>query len=145
LFRSLTACWTKGKYARYPYYLCPTKGCESYGKSIRRAVIEGEFQALLHDLRPAPELFSAARAMFDDLWNHRLASTAASRTSLKAELAKVERDIERFLDRVAQAEPLSVIYENRIRLLEERKIEISEKLANCGRPLRSCDETLRTS
>jgi site-specific DNA recombinase len=143
----LTACWTKGKYSRYPYYLCPKKGCESYGKSIRRAAIEGEFEALLHDLRPAPELFSVARAMFEDLWNYRLASAEASRTSLKAELAKVERDIERFLDRIAQAEPLSVItvYENRIRRLEERKIEISEKIANCGRPLRGFDETLRTS
>jgi site-specific DNA recombinase len=85
--------------------------------------------------------------MVEDLWNHRLASEKASRTSLKTELAKVERDIERFLDRIAQAEPLSVItvYENRIRRLEERKIEISEKIANCGRPLRSFDETLRTS
>jgi hypothetical protein len=35
----LTACWTKGKYSRYPYYLCPKRGCESYGKSIRRAAI----------------------------------------------------------------------------------------------------------
>lgn len=143
----LTACWTKGKYSRYPYYLCPRKGCESYGKSIRRAAIEGEFEALLHDLRPAPELFSAARAMFEDLWNERLATAEARRTSLKAELAKVERDIERFLDRIAQADLPSVItaYENRIRRLEERKIEISEKIANCGRPLRSFDETLRTS
>src|SRR5690606_28443148 len=67
----LTACWTKGKYSRFPYYLCPRKGCESYGKSIRRATIEGEFETLLHDLRPAPELFSVARAMFEDLWNDR--------------------------------------------------------------------------
>lgn len=143
----LTACWTKGKYSRYPYYLCPRKGCESYGKSIRRAAIEGEFEELLHDLRPAPELFSVARAMFEDLWNHRLATAETRRSSLKAALAKVERDIERFLDRVAQAELPSVItaYENRIRRLEERKIEISEKIANCGRPLRSFDETLRTS
>lgn len=28
---------------------------------------------------------------------------------------------------------------------EERKIEISERIANCRRPLRSFDETLRTS
>jgi chromosome segregation ATPase len=112
----------------------PRKGCESYGKSIRRAAIEGEFEALLHELRPAPELFSAARAMFEDLWNHRLASAESRRTSLKADLAKVERDIERFLDRIAQAERPSVItaYENRIRKLEERKIEISEKVTNCN-------------
>ena len=36
-------------------------------------------------------------------------------------------------------------HENRIRRLEERKIEINERIANCGRPLRSFDETLRTS
>jgi site-specific DNA recombinase len=100
----LTACWTKGKYSRYPYYLCPRKGCESYGKSIRRATIEGEFEALLHELRPAPELFSAARAMFEDLWNHRLATAEARRSSLKTELAKVERDVEQFLDRIANAQ-----------------------------------------
>jgi hypothetical protein len=75
----LTACWTKGKYSRYPYYLCPKKGCESYGKSVRRAAIEGEFEALLHELRPAPELFAAARAMFEDLWNHRLATAEMAR------------------------------------------------------------------
>src|SRR5690606_27972010 len=94
-----------------------------------------------------PELFSVARAMFEDLWNRRLATAEANRSSLKNQLAKVERDIERFLDRIAQAEPLSVItvYENRIRRLEERKIEISEKVAHCGRPLRTFDETLRTS
>src|SRR5690606_30452986 len=78
----LPACWTKGKYSRYPYYLCPKKGCESYGKSIRRAAIEGEFETLLRERRPAPELFSAARAMFQDLWNCRLASAEAAGTSL---------------------------------------------------------------
>jgi site-specific DNA recombinase len=143
----LTACWATGKYSRYPYYLCPKRGCESYGKSIRRDAIEGEFEALLHQLQPAPALFSAARAMFEDLWNHRLATAEARGSGLKTELAKIERDIERFLDRIAQAQLPSVItaYENRIRRLEERKIEISEKIASCGSPLRSFDETLRTS
>ena len=35
-------------------------------------------------------------------------------------------------------------YENRIRELEGDKIELGEQIANCGRPLRSFDETLRT-
>lgn len=98
----LTACWTKGKYLRYPYYLCPKRGCEIYGKSIRRATIEGEFEALLHQLRPAPRLFRVARAMFEDLWNQRLATTETSRSGLETELAKIEREVEQFLDRIAQ-------------------------------------------
>lgn len=143
----LTACWTTGKYLRYPYYLCPKRGCESYGKSIRRATIEGEFETLLHQLRPAPALFRVARAMFEDLWNQRLATAETSRSGLETELAKIERDVEQFLDRIAQAQLPSVItaYENRIRRLEERKIEIGERITNCGRPLRSFDEALRTS
>jgi site-specific DNA recombinase len=68
-------------------------------------------------MRPAPALFSATRTMFEDLWNHRLASAEARKSSLKTELAKVERDVEQFLDRIANAQLPSVItaYENRIR------------------------------
>ena len=41
------------------------------------------------------------------LWNNRPASAKPDRSSLTSQLAKVERDIERFLDRIAQTEPLS--------------------------------------
>jgi hypothetical protein len=80
-----------------------------YGKSIRRAAIEGEFEPLLHELRPVPEMFSAAPAMSEDLWNHRLATAEARRSCLKIELTKVERDVEQFLDRIANAQLPSVI------------------------------------
>ncbi|WP_258195682.1 hypothetical protein [Nitrosomonas ureae] len=36
-------------------------------------------------------------------------------------------------------------YEKKIRQLEEEKIEIDEKIAKCGRPLQSFDETFRTA
>jgi Putative transposase len=36
-------------------------------------------------------------------------------------------------------------YEKRIRELEQRKIVLAERIANCGRPLRDFDESLRTS
>jgi site-specific DNA recombinase len=54
-------------------------------------------------------------------------------------VAKIEHDVEQFLDRIAHATVPSVTapYENRIWQLEERRIELSEKTANCGRPLRS--------
>lgn len=125
----------------------PQAGLRNYGKSIRRATIEGEFEKLLHQLRPAPALLRVARAMFENLWNHRLATAETRKSGLETELAKVERDVEQFLDRIAQAELASVItaYENRIRQLEERQVEISERITNCGQPLRSFDEALRTS
>jgi len=77
----------------------------------------------------------------------RLASGAAQTHSLKSELVKIEREVEQFLDRIADTEVPSIIsaYEHRIRKLEARKLEVAEKIANCGRPLRSFDETLRTA
>ncbi|MER0239377.1 zinc ribbon domain-containing protein, partial [Fulvimarina sp. MAC8] len=63
----LTACWSKVSHGRYPYYHCPKHGCESYVKSLRRADIEGEFEARLKTPQPIDALFCVARAMFKDL------------------------------------------------------------------------------
>ncbi|ACE83360.1 Site-specific recombinase [Cellvibrio japonicus Ueda107] len=143
----LTSCWTTGRNKYYPYYLCCKKGCSSYGKSIRRDVIEGEFDALLRAVQPTPGLFKVASRMFEDLWNHRLSAGHERIHHLKAELTKVDRQIEQFLSRIADTEIESIIqtYEDRIRKLEEQKIMVKEKIVECGRPVRSFDETLRTA
>jgi site-specific DNA recombinase len=65
----LTACWSKGRSARHPYYLCHRKGCPEYGKSIRRDVLEGQFEALLNELRPSASLFKLANVLFRKFWN----------------------------------------------------------------------------
>ena len=144
---SLTACWSKGRLDYHPYYLCRQRGCESYGKSIRRSVIEEEFAELLQDMQPSATLFKAARAMLQDLWDHRLASGAERVKALKAELGKVNGQVEQFLDRIGDATVPSVIaaYETRIKALEDRKIVLAEKIAATGRPVRSFDETVRTA
>ncbi|MEM7198394.1 MAG: recombinase family protein, partial [Pseudomonadota bacterium] len=53
----LTANWSKSKTGKkHPYYLCFTKGCPSYRKSIRRDALEGDFGALLKRMQPAQKL-----------------------------------------------------------------------------------------
>ncbi len=143
----LTSCWSKGRNGSYPYYLCHKRGCKSYGKSIKRETLEGEFENILRSLQPTQGLFTVARKMFEDLWNHRLAMTTDRIRTLKTDLSKIEKQIEQFLDRIADTDTLSIIktYESRIRKLEEQKIVIEEKIAQCGRPARSFDETLRTA
>ncbi len=44
-----------------------------------------------------------------------------------------------------RAAKIRLAYETRIHKLEEQKIIVSEKIANCGRPVRGFEETLRTS
>jgi site-specific DNA recombinase len=144
----LTACWSSGgSGGRYPYYLCPKRGCEHYGKSIRRSVLEGEFKALLARLQPSRKLIQITTLMFEELWSHRLASGAARVKVLQAELAKVERHETQLLDRIVEASAPAVVkaYENRIQKLAAEKVALGEKIANCGRPLKSFNETLRTA
>ena len=143
----LTACWSKGRVSHHPYYLCPKRGCESYGKSIRRSLIEGQFEELLRDLEPSANLFLTAKAMFKKLWDHRLASGEAQTRAFKGELQKTEKQIEQLLTRIVETDVPSVIkvYEERIRKLEEEKVLLAEKGENVGRPQKSFDETLRTA
>lgn len=143
----LTSCWSKGRSGHHPYYLCVKRGCASYGKSIRRDVLEGQFEELLKDMVPSTNLFKGGFAMFKKLWDHRLASGETRTRSLKIELAKIEAQVEQFLDRIADANVPSVVtaYENRIQKLEDQKIVLAEKIASSGRPLKTFDESLRTA
>lgn len=56
----------------------------------------------------------------------------------------MERQADKLLDRIMDADLPSVIkaYENKIKNCEEEKLLIAEKIANCGKPLRSFEQTL---
>lgn len=40
---ALTSCISRGHRGQYPYYLCHTRDCVSYGKSIRQALLKLAF------------------------------------------------------------------------------------------------------
>lgn len=143
----LTANWTKGRSNHYPYYLCRTKGCASEAKSIARSTIEAEFAELLRALCPTPELVSLASHLFRDLWDQKLAAGAATKKQLSAELMQIERKIEQLLDRLIETDSASVVAacEKRVRENEEQKLVLAEKIARCGTPLTSFDESFRTA
>ena len=143
----LTACWSKGSHGRYPYYLCPKRGCASYGKSTRRDAIEAEFETLLQSVQPTQGLFRVASAMFRDLWDNRLGQVEAQRKALAAQLVKIDRQVSQFLERIIESNVPSVIgaYEEKVRTLETDKLLIKEKMASAGRPASGFDETLRTA
>ena len=143
----LTACWSTGNTARHPYYLCPKKGCASYGKSVRRDKIEGEFETLLQSVEPTEGLFRVASAMFRDLWVHRAAQAETQAKALKDRLAKIDSQVSQLLTRILDTSVPSVIgaYEEKVQKLESDKLLIKERLATEGRPVSSFDDTLRTA
>ncbi len=143
----LTACWSKGSHSVHPYYLCPKRGCDSYGKSIRRDRIEGEFEDLLRSVQPTDTLFRVARMMFKDAWDLRIASGQQQAKALQAQLIKVEREADALVKRVVETSVPSVIaaYEDKLGRLEEEKLLLNERIASAGRPAKSFEETLRTA
>ena len=98
-------------------------------------------------LKPTEGLFTIARMMFEDLWNHRLNSQKTRIQSLTIEMEKIDKSIGQLLDWVMTSDSASVIraYENRIKDLEVKKMEVKEKIAFCGKPARGFDEIFRTA
>lgn len=141
--KPLTACWSKGKNDKYPYYLCPTKGCESYRKSIKRDKLEKEFEGLLRRLEPSEGLFELVRAMFSDAWNMQLQKSLEAAGGLKANIKRLDKQIDQILDRIVDATNDSVVsaYEKKIAKLEREKVLTEEQLANAGKPRHTFEES----
>ncbi len=139
-----TACWSHGMTKQYPYYLCDTKGCPSYRKSIKRTALEGAFEEIVQNLQPGEKLFALVRAMFTDAWKQRQAQASSLTDGLKRELTKLENQIDGFLNRIVDASSPSVItaYEKKIESLETQKLLIEDKLQNGSQPRYTFDELI---
>ncbi|MCB9958323.1 MAG: recombinase zinc beta ribbon domain-containing protein [Rhodospirillaceae bacterium] len=133
----LYSCQSRGKLGkRYPYYLCHTKTCPSYGKSIRRDDLEGEFEDLLKSLRPSKSVVALVRNLFMHAWDQRRAQGAEWRKTLRREIAKLETRIDGFLDKIADATSATAVtaYERRIEKLEAERQRVQGQLETVCKP-----------
>jgi len=128
--RPMTAAWSKGSTRSYPYYLCDTRGCVSYRKSIRRDLIEDGFAEIARTLPPSRNLLSIVRTVFRDLWETRLARTLLDDKHLKQRLDEIDTQSEAFLERIVATTAVPVIspYEKKIASLAEERPLLTEKL-----------------
>ena len=143
----LSACWSKGRNEKYPYYFCYTKSCEDHRKSIKKEVLEGEFEGLLKQLRPSPSLFILAREMFKDLWDQRQSLAQQEIHTMKAQIPQIERQVEKIVSRLLETENSTAVkhYEKEIERLDEQKLLLQEKIDRCGRPLEPFEDCFRTA
>ncbi len=127
---NLRSSWSKGKTKYYPYYLCQSKGFESYGKSILRDKIEGAFADVVKTLEPGPKHLVLAKTVFKRAWDARLAQAKDAARLTKRQIADTESQIEALLSRIMQASDDAVIgaYENKITELEKSKVLMAENL-----------------
>ncbi|WP_300056219.1 hypothetical protein [uncultured Roseobacter sp.] len=82
------------------YYVCQTKSCDSYGKSIPRAKVEGALEELLQEITPAESMMTIARKMFRSLWDKRQMQDQAQRQAVRSELDDLRANMQRVLDRI---------------------------------------------
>lgn len=122
--------WSKGKFKKYPYYLCQTKGCASYGKSLRRADVEGQFEAILKNMRPSVQMVSLIKQMVIDIFKQRQEQASEINKARQRQLLAIEKKIENLTDRLIETSSSTAIsaYERHIEKLENQKLLISEKL-----------------
>ena len=139
--------WTKGKTKTYPYYTCQTKRCADYGKSIKRADIEGQFEAILTSITPTPMLFNTLKIMINSAYSQRKAQMSAITATLKQDITKLEKEIDGFLQRIVATQTASVIdiYEKKIAELESNKLLATEKLKQIGTKSSSKGKSLELS
>jgi DNA invertase Pin-like site-specific DNA recombinase len=145
--KPMTACWSKGKTKRHPYYYCKTKGCVSRSKTIRREIIEGEFEALLKSVTPTQALIGCAKRMFDTLWTHRADSAKQRKAGLQQQRQTLEQQSAQLLSLILEAKLPAVVqaYEAKIADIENQKRLLDEKIANCSSSARPRSAILRTS
>ena len=88
-----------------------------------------------------------AQMMFRDLWDHRLAQGAAQAKAINQQIAKLQKQIDNLLDRIAELSVASVMgaMEKRIEKLEGEKIALQERASETARPKTSYERTLRTA
>ncbi len=143
----LTACWSKGRSKSYAYYVCQKASCPSYGKSIKKEQIEGEFEHLLKSVQPTPRLLGVAERMLGNIWAKRSAHEDARVAALKRKLVEIENETDKLLDRVVSASTPSVIaaFESRIEKLEGEKAVMRERITDSSSPASSYQDVARTA
>lgn len=81
--------------------------------------------------------------MFTDIWNMRLAQAGEAAATLRAEVRRIEKQIESFLDRIVEADSAAVIaaYEKRIGRLEREKALAEDRIRSAGKPRHTVEES----
>ena len=142
--KPLRSSWSSGRSKRYPYYLCQTKGCEAYGKSIPRDKLEGQVGEIVKTLQPPEGLITLATAMFKHIWESRTAQAKDIIASGKREMARLEKETDAILERIMAASNETIIrkYEEKVETLERQKALMAENLAKQTAPKGKFEEKL---
>ncbi len=144
---AMTSGWSKGRNTHYPYYLCQTRGCAMKGKSVRKDVLEAEFEELLQTLTPQRPVLAMVKAMFNDCWEARGAQNEQRAQGAREQIAAYNKKIETLTERVAETESPTLIasYEKQIEKYSVQRAYLIDIAKNAKPSKQHFNEVYRTA
>ena len=139
----MTSCWSKSSTGdKHPYYMCFTRGCPDYRKSIRRDDMEDAFEGIVRSLQPSAGMIATAKAMFRDAWDQRGRAGNEQRFELDRQIKGIDKQIESLVDRVVESDNAALIkaYEQKIAKLQKERLQAEENREKIGKPQHVYDE-----
>jgi len=128
--KPLTASWTKGRSARYPFYRCNQKSCDYGNKSINRDKLHPKFEEQLSNLEPSKEILELVREITKDVWESKQKDLCVIIGHLEEEKKETQDQIDTFMDRISSTDNISMIdvYEDKIEKLSNEKTQITSQI-----------------
>lgn len=100
----LTASWSTSESGEYPYYRCTNTDCDYYGKSIKKAEIEGGFVDYLNKVSAKQKYIRLFKEIIEDIWQDRQTSSTNEKKAESARIDELEQRKDRLIDMRADGE-----------------------------------------
>lgn len=129
--KPMTASYCTGRSGkRYAHYFCKQKGCILKDKTIRREVIEPQFEGLIGDLTPNRDILTLSKAILTDIWEKRDKIEEENVKLIQLEIKELGVKRQQFTDRIGKAnsEEIIKVYENEIEKLFKKQKELEGSL-----------------
>jgi hypothetical protein len=128
----MTASWSRGRSAKYPYYKCNTKGCEFCGKSVGKSVMEDRFESILRDIQPTDKVMDLSKAIFMDVWKKKQKEWEKDKKASEKELQVLSAQKKKLILLITNANSKSVVaeYEKALADLGEKEVVLKSSVTS---------------
>ena len=115
----LKGAYSRGRSKRYPYYVCQTRECKYYAKSIRKQVIEDRFKQLLSKSSLKEEVGKLVDVIFDRVWKEEVINVKTQEAIITTHKSSLEERARQLTEAVfgAKSPALKKIYEGQLEKL----------------------------
>lgn len=121
---AMTASWNKGRNEYYPNYFCRQNSCSYKWKTVRKQILEAEFEELLSLKRPPSGYVDLAADVIQEQWTIRTARDTEIRNQIYSETKLIETKVASYLEQIGNTtdKEVKALYEQSIqKLLHEKK------------------------